>query len=30
VIGVTRKGDARALCENGADLVVADLGELLG
>jgi beta-phosphoglucomutase family hydrolase len=30
VIGVARKGDARALCENGADLVVADLGELLG
>jgi beta-phosphoglucomutase family hydrolase len=30
VIGVARKGDARALHENGADLVVADLGELLG
>ncbi len=30
VIGVARKGDARALSENGADLVVADLAELLG
>jgi beta-phosphoglucomutase family hydrolase len=30
VIGVARKDDARALCENGADLVVTDLGELLG
>lgn len=29
VIGVDRKGDARALEENGADLVVSDLGELL-
>ena len=30
VLGVARKDDARALSENGADLVVADLGELLG
>ncbi len=29
VIGVARKGDARALRDNGADLVVADLAELL-
>ena len=30
VIGVARKGDARALRENGADLVVDDLAELAG
>ena len=29
VIGVARKGDAAALKEHGADIVVADLGELL-
>ncbi|MFQ5798856.1 MAG: HAD family hydrolase [Bacteroidota bacterium] len=29
VIGVDRKGDPEALWENGADIVVADLGELL-
>jgi beta-phosphoglucomutase family hydrolase len=29
VIGVDRKGDAEALRQNGADIVVADLGELL-
>jgi len=29
VIGVARKGDAQTLSENGADLVVADLAELL-
>jgi alpha,alpha-trehalase len=29
VIGVDRKGDAKALMENGADLVVSDLDELL-
>ena len=29
VIGVDRKGDADALRENGADIVVADLGEML-
>lgn len=29
VIGVDRKGDAEALLENGADMVVADLGELV-
>jgi len=29
VIGVDRKGDAKSLWENGADIVVADLGELL-
>ena len=29
VIGVDRKGDAKSLWENGADVVVADLGELL-
>jgi beta-phosphoglucomutase-like phosphatase (HAD superfamily) len=29
VIGVDRTGDAAALEENGADVVVADLGELL-
>lgn len=29
VIGVNRKGDAEALRENGADIVVADLGEML-
>jgi beta-phosphoglucomutase family hydrolase len=30
VIGVNRKGDAEALWENGADVVVDDLGEMLG
>ena len=30
VIGVNRKGDAKALRENGADVVVADLREMLG
>ncbi len=29
VIGVARKGDSRVLLDNGADMVVADLGELL-
>lgn len=29
VIGVDRKGDAERLSQNGADIVVADLGELL-
>jgi len=29
VIGVDRKGDAKALWENGADVVVTDLGEML-
>jgi len=29
VIGVNRKGDAKALWENGADIVVDDLGEML-
>jgi HAD superfamily hydrolase (TIGR01509 family) len=29
VIGVARKGNARELKENGADLIVSDLGELL-
>jgi len=28
-IGVARKGDAAALKEHGADIVVADLGELV-
>ncbi len=30
VIGVARKGNADALAENGADVVVTDLGELVG
>lgn len=30
VIGVDRKGDPEALAENGADIVVGDLSELLG
>ena len=30
VIGVNRKGDAKTLWENGADIIVADLGEMLG
>ena len=29
VVGVARKGDAAALKENGADIVVSDLGEML-
>jgi HAD superfamily hydrolase (TIGR01509 family) len=29
IVGVDRKGDAEALRENGADIVVADLGEML-
>jgi beta-phosphoglucomutase-like phosphatase (HAD superfamily) len=29
VIGVARKGEADALLENGADIVVTDLSELL-
>jgi phosphoglycolate phosphatase-like HAD superfamily hydrolase len=29
VIGVDRKGDPEALWENGADIVVADLAEIL-
>ena len=29
VIGVARKGDAEALRENGADIVVAHLSELI-
>jgi alpha,alpha-trehalase len=29
IVGVDRKGDAKALRENGADIVVADLGEML-
>lgn len=30
VIGVDRKDDAKALSENGADIVVTDVGEMLG
>ncbi len=29
VVGVNRKGDAKSLWENGADIVIQDLGELL-
>jgi hypothetical protein len=29
VIGVDRKGDAESLWENGADIVVVDVGEML-